>query len=69
MNRNLVLWGIVILTFGLIFNYILFELLFETFREDLEPWKILARSVSVMGGITIIGGIILPLRGQSKVMK
>ena len=69
MNRNLVLWGIVILTFGLIFNYILFELQFETFREDLEPWKILARSVSVMGGIAIIGGIILPLRGQSKVMK
>lgn len=60
MNRPLILWGLVVLVFGLIFNFLLFELQFETFREDLEPWRLVAITITIAGGIASLGGLVLP---------
>ena len=57
MNRPLLLWGVVTLIFGMIFNFLLFELQFETFREDLEPWRLFAITLTITGGIAALGGL------------
>lgn len=57
MNRPLLLWGVVTLIFGMIFYFLLFELQFETFREDLEPWRLFAIILTIAGGIASLGGL------------
>jgi len=52
------------LVFAVIMYSLLTELEFQTFREDIAPWKILAIVIAVAGGITTIGGTLLPQRAK-----
>ena len=52
------------LFFGAIMYASLTELEFQTFREDIAPWKMLAIVIAVAGGITTIGGTLLPQRAE-----
>jgi len=55
-------WGVILLLFAAIMYSLLTELEFQTFREDLAPWKILALVIAVAGGITTIVGTVVPQR-------
>ena len=64
MNKFVSVWGIILLFFGAIMYASLTELEFQTFREDIAPWKMLAIVIAVAGGITTIGGTLLPQRAE-----
>jgi len=55
-------WGVILLLFAAIMYSLLTELEFQTFREDIAPWKILALVIAVAGGITTIVGTVVPQR-------
>jgi len=54
--------GVILLLFAAIMYSLLTELEFQTFREDIAPWKILALVIAVAGGITTIVGTVVPQR-------
>ena len=64
MNKFVSVWGIILLLFAAIMYSLLTELEFQTFREDIAPWKLLAMVIGVAGGITTIGGTLLPQRAK-----
>ena len=62
LNKFVAVWGIIFLLFSVIMYSLLTELEFQTFREDIPPWKMLAIVIAFAGGITTIGGALLPQR-------
>jgi len=60
--KFLSVWGVILLLFAAIMYSLLTELEFQTFREDIAPWKILALVIAVAGGITTIVGTVVPQR-------
>lgn len=67
MNRFVFSWGIIVLFFAAILYSLLTELEFQTFREDIGPWKLLAIAIAISGGVTTIGGTVMPRRKPSQV--
>gem|GEM_PF-1989664 len=59
LNRFVFAWGGILLIFAAIMYSLLTELEFQTFREDIAPWKFLAVLIAVTGGITAVGGTLL----------
>ncbi|MBI2125989.1 MAG: hypothetical protein HYU02_01550 [Thaumarchaeota archaeon] len=55
------------MVFASILYSLLTELEFQTFREDIGPWKLLAMASAIAGGVTTIGGTVMPRRKPSPV--
>ena len=64
MNKFVFVMGGIFLIFATIMYSLLTELEFQTFREDIAPWKLLALVIATAGGITAVGGTLLSPRAN-----
>lgn len=64
MNKFVSAWGVILLLFAGIMYSLLTELEFQTFREDIAPWKFFSIIIAIVGGITAVGGTLLPQKSK-----
>jgi len=59
--------GIGIIAFGTIFHHLLFELQFQTFRVDLEPWKNFATAIAFLGVVILTASVMINILKNNKI--